>query len=177
VADPGRGVPFISVPRGSQAAAAAAVNAAKKASAGWAAMPIANRQKMIAAFADSVNAHADELARTLVQEQGKPLAEARSEIVYAECFLRHFALAALPAEVLQDDEAYRIEVHHKPLGVVAAITPWNFPILIACYKLGPALLLGNTLVLKPAPTTPVTTLMIGALEGHFPTWRCQRGDG
>jgi acyl-CoA reductase-like NAD-dependent aldehyde dehydrogenase len=97
-------------------------------------MPIANRHKLIAAFADSVNAHADELARTLVQEQGKPLAEARSEIVYAESFLRHFALVALPAEVLQDDEAYRIKVHHKPLGVVAAITPWNFPILIACFQ-------------------------------------------
>ena len=163
VIDPGRGIPFISVPRGSQADATAAVDAAKKASAGWAARPIAERQKLIAAFAASLNAHADELARTLVQEQGKPLAEAQLEIVYAEFFLRHFSQATLPAEILQDDDAYRIEVHHKPLGVVAAITPWNFPVLIACYKLGPALLLGNTLVLKPAPTTPVTTLMLGAL--------------
>jgi acyl-CoA reductase-like NAD-dependent aldehyde dehydrogenase len=86
VVDPGRGIPFISVPRGSRSDAAAAVNAAKKASAGWAAMPIADRQKLIAAFADSVNAHADELGRMLVQEQGKPLAEAQSEIVYAEFF-------------------------------------------------------------------------------------------
>ncbi|MEP9350436.1 aldehyde dehydrogenase family protein [Xanthobacter sp. KR7-225] len=163
VVDPSTGAPFIEVPRGSQGEMEAAIAAAKRAQPGWAATPLVERHARLERFADAVHQNADELARTLVMEQGKPLGEARTEIAHAEFFLRHFAAADLPAAVVQDDAALRVEVHHRALGVVAGITPWNFPVLIACYKLGPSLLLGNSFILKPAPTTPVTSLMLGAL--------------
>jgi len=163
VVDPSTGEPFVEVPRASQAQMEAAIAAAKAAQPAWGAAPLSTRRERLASFADAVAKHADELARTLVMEQGKPLDQARAEISYAEFFLRHFATAELPVEIVQDDVILRVEVHHRPLGVVAGITPWNFPVLIAAYKLGPSLLLGNTFILKPAPTTPVTSLMLGAL--------------
>ncbi|MFG1268774.1 aldehyde dehydrogenase family protein [Xanthobacter sp.] len=163
VVDPSTGEPFVEVPRASQAQMEAAIAAAKAAQPAWGAAPLSTRRERLARFADAVAQHTDELARTLVMEQGKPLDQAHAEISYAEFFLRHFATAELPVEIVQDDEVLRVEVHHRPLGVVAGITPWNFPVLIAAYKLGPSLLLGNTFILKPAPTTPVTSLMLGAL--------------
>ncbi len=163
VVDPSTGAPFIEVPRASRAQVEAAVAAAKAAQPAWSALPLARRQEHLLRFADALHEHAGEITRTLVMEQGKPLDQAALEVGYAEFFLRHFAAADLPVEVVQDDEALRVEVHHRPLGVVAGITPWNFPVLIACYKLAPSLLLGNSFVLKPAPTTPVTSLMLGAL--------------
>src|SRR3546814_16845358 len=66
----------------------------------------------------------------------------------------------LSVEIIQDDETHRIEVHRKALGVVCGITPWNFPLLLAAFKFAPALLLGNSFILKPAPTTPITSLML-----------------
>ena len=169
VINPATGRVFATVPRASRDQAEAAIAAAKAAQPGWAALPQSERAAKLVALADAIEAEATNLARTLVQEQGKPFEEAAAEVAYAGIFLRHFAAQQLPVEVVQDDEAYRIEVHHKPLGVVAGITPWNFPVLIASYKLAPALLLGNSFILKPAPTTPVTSLMLAKLAaGIFP---------
>ncbi|MGV6873978.1 aldehyde dehydrogenase family protein [Pseudochelatococcus sp. B33] len=163
VVDPSTGEAFVEVPRASPAQVEAAIAAAKAAQPGWSATALAERRDRLTRLADALEQHADEFARALVMEQGKPLDQARTETGYAGFFLRHFAAAELPVEVVQDDESLRVEVHHRPLGVVVGITPWNFPVLIACYKLGPALLLGNSFILKPAPTTPVTSLMLGAL--------------
>ena len=163
VIDPATGKLFMTVPRGSVRQAQQAVAAAKDAQPGWAALPLDKRRQHLAAFADAINANADALARMLVREQGKPLTEASGEIAFTEAFIRHFAAIDLPIEVLQDDEVGRVERHRKPLGVVVAILPWNFPLLLAAFKFPAALLMGNSFILKPAPTTPATALMLGNL--------------
>jgi len=105
-------------------------------------------------------ASADRLAPVLTAEQGKPLQAAHMEIAAASYWLEYFAGLKLPPEVIQDDTNAYAEVLRRPLGVVAAITPWNFPIVLAAAKIGPALLAGNTMVLKPSPFTPRSTLLM-----------------
>jgi acyl-CoA reductase-like NAD-dependent aldehyde dehydrogenase len=121
------------------------------------------RKAKLAAIADAIQANAADLARLLTQEQGKPIADATGEIYGAAAFFRYFTMLDLPVKVLDDSEARKVEVHRRPLGVVGAIVPWNFPIILMAFKVPAALLAGNTLVLKPAPTTPLTTLAIAAL--------------
>lgn len=163
VIDPAAGAPFMSVPRASVRQAEQAIAAAKAAQPAWAALSIDERRACLGAFADAIHANADALSRMLVREQGKPLAEASDEIAYTEAFIRYFITIDVPIEVLQDDEVRRVELHRKPLGVVCAIMPWNFPVLLAAFKFPAALLMGNTFILKPAPTTPVTSLMLGEM--------------
>lgn len=163
VIDPATGARFLTVPRASVQQAEQAIAAAKTAQPGWAALPLAERRACLSAFADAIHASADALTRMLVREQGKPFAEAAGEIAYTEVFIRHFLTVDIPVEVLQDDEVRRVEQHRKPLGVVCAIMPWNFPVLLAAFKFPAALLMGNSFILKPAPTTPATSLMLGEL--------------
>ena len=150
-------------PRASEAQLDAAVAAAKAAFPGWAKTPIDDRRALLVKLADALAARAPEFARLLTQEQGKPLAEATAEIAYTEAFVRHLATLPLDMRVIEDSDSRRIELHRKPLGVVGAIIPWNFPMLIVAFKLPMALLAGNTIVVKPAPTTPLTTLKLGEL--------------
>src|SRR5262249_43793874 len=102
-------------------------------------------------------------ARLLTQEQGKPLPQAQWEIEVSIAALRYYAALDLPPEVLHEDAARKVVRLHKPLGVVAAITAWNVPMVLLAIKVAPALLAGNTGVAKPAPTTPLTTLRFGEL--------------
>ena len=150
-------------PRASQAQAEAAIAAAKAAFPGWAAHPIKARRALILAVADRIEAEAEDLARLLTQEQGKPLPEAQAEILYTCAFIRHLAGYDLPVKVIEDNDNRLVRQFRKPLGVVAAIIPWNFPVLIVAFKLPLALLAGNTMVVKPAPTTPLTTLRLGEI--------------
>ncbi len=152
---------LVTCPRASVGQLNAAVEAANRAFATWQKQPVKARQEGIARLADALRDNADDLARLLTQEQGKPLPEARAEVGYAEAFLRYYTTLDLPVTVLQDDQDKLVELHRKPLGVVAGITPWNFPLLIAAWKLAPAVLTGNTFILKPAPTTPLTSLRLG----------------
>ncbi|GAO57027.1 aldehyde dehydrogenase family protein [Novosphingobium sp. MD-1] len=163
VVNPATGEPFTTVPRASAAQADQAIAAAKAAVPGWAAVPFAERSKKLIELADAIAARKDEFARTLTLEQGKPLAEAQGELAWTEGYLRHYATLELPDRVIQDDAEGYIAVKHKPLGVVVGIIAWNFPLLVACWKIGPAVLAGNAIVLKPAPTTPVAALMLGEL--------------
>lgn len=163
VINPATGAPFASVPRASEADADAAIAAAKAALPGWSAVPFGERQAKLVALADAVAAHGEELARLITQEQGKPLPEAMGEVAWTEGYLRHYATLELPDRVIQDDETGYIAVQHRPLGVIVGIIAWNFPLLVACWKIGPAVLAGNAIVLKPAPTTPVTALRLGEL--------------
>ncbi|MEQ8299487.1 MAG: aldehyde dehydrogenase family protein [Hyphomonas sp.] len=140
-----------------------AVDAATAALPAWCKSSIADRQKALVAIADAVKAETAELARLLVQEQGKPLQDATNEIFAAQAFFRYFAGINLEPKVLQDDGKARIEVRRKALGVVGCIIPWNFPIVLMAFKVPAALLAGNTLIVKPAPTTPLTTLKIGEI--------------
>lgn len=150
-------------PRASEAQLEQAVAAAKAAFPAWAARPIAERRAMILTLADRLEARVEEFARLLTQEQGKPLPESTAEIVYTCAFIRHLASYDLPVKVIEDSETRLVQQFRRPLGVVGAIIPWNFPVLIVAFKLPLALLAGNTVVLKPAPTTPLTTLLLGEI--------------
>jgi acyl-CoA reductase-like NAD-dependent aldehyde dehydrogenase len=110
-----------------------------------------------------------ELSPVLTQEQGKPLAQANIESLGAGMWLNYFADLEVPKEIIQDDANAYAEVVRKPMGVVAAITPWNFPLILASWKIGPALRAGNTIVLKPSPFTPLATLkMVELLNEVLP---------
>jgi acyl-CoA reductase-like NAD-dependent aldehyde dehydrogenase len=150
-------------PRGSTAQLDRAVAAAKAAFPAWSETPIAERRAAIAKIADAIQANAEELARLLTQEQGKPIGDATGEVYGASAFFRYFSSLDLPSKVLQDDDGKKVEAHRRPLGVIGAITPWNFPLILMAFKVPAALLAGNTIVLKPAPTTPLATLRFGEL--------------
>ncbi len=150
-------------PRASKAQLNQAVAAAKAAFPAWAATPIAERKKALGAIADIIEANAAELARLLTQEQGKPIGDATGEVYGTAAFFRYFTMLDLPVKVIDDSENRRVEAHRKPLGVIGAIVPWNFPLILMAFKVPPALLAGNTLVVKPAPTTPLATLKLGEL--------------
>ena len=126
-------------------------------------MAMDGRRAALVKAADTIEANASEIARILTQEQGKPLAAALEETYGAAAFFRFFASMDLPAEVLADDDTRRVEVRYRPLGVVGAIVPWNYPLILAAFKIPPALLAGNTIVVKPAGTTPLATLHIARL--------------
>ncbi|HWW58174.1 MAG TPA: aldehyde dehydrogenase family protein [Sphingopyxis sp.] len=163
VINPATEAVFATVARASERQADEAIEAAATAFPGWAGVPLVERQAKVSQLADAIVANADRLARALTQEQGKPLAEAQGEIAWAEGYLRHYATLEIAERTIQDDAAGLVQVRRKPLGVVAGIIAWNFPLLVACWKIGPAVIAGNTIVLKPAPTTPVTALMLGEL--------------
>jgi acyl-CoA reductase-like NAD-dependent aldehyde dehydrogenase len=118
---------------------------------------------LLGQVSDLLFASVEELAPILTSEQGKSLGDAKIEVFGAAIWFRYFADLELPREVIQDDDAAFAEVIRRPLGVVAAITPWNFPLILASWKIAPALLAGNTMVLKPSPYTPLTTLRLGEL--------------
>jgi acyl-CoA reductase-like NAD-dependent aldehyde dehydrogenase len=163
VVNPATGEPFAACPDASAADLDRAVAAARRAFPGWAATDIAERARLIGKAADAIEAAADELAALFTREQGRPTHFAREEIVGGAQWLRAITTMAIPVEVSEDSETRRVETRYEPLGVVCAIVPWNFPILLACWKIGPALFTGNTLVLKPSPFTPLCALRIGEL--------------
>jgi len=139
-----------------------ALAAAVRAQPAWAADEAARRQALATA-ADRLDGAVDELAALLTAEQGKPLRSAASEVRGAAHWLRAYAAVALTEEPLAEAAPARVSVGQRPLGVVAAITPWNFPLLLAAWKLAPALLAGNAVVVKPSPETPLTTLRMEEL--------------
>ncbi len=163
VVDPSTGEVFAHCACASATDIDAAVAAAAAAFPKWSGTSIETRHALMQKMAEAIETNIDTLARTLTSEQGKTLADAIAEVGGAAYFLRYFAQTSLPVQVLEDGEQRRVELHRTPLGVVAAIVPWNFPVLTAVNKLGAALLTGNTVVLKPAATTPLATLHIGAL--------------
>ena len=150
-------------PRASESQLNAAVAAAKAAFPAWSKTSIDERKAAVLKIADVVEANAAELAQLLTKEQGKPIEDATVEVYGMAAFCRYFTSLDLPVEVLEDSEGRRVEVHRNPLGVVGAIVPWNFPLILMAFKLPPALIAGNTLVIKPAPTTPLSTLRIAEL--------------
>jgi acyl-CoA reductase-like NAD-dependent aldehyde dehydrogenase len=141
----------------------AAVAAARQAFPAWSAQPWTERQAVLAAIARKLTEHQDELARLLTREQGKPLSRATVEIGGAARWFSEFAKMTLPDPVLQDTPQAYVAIRRVPIGVVAGLVPWNYPIVLAAWKIAPALLAGNTMVLKPSPFTPLTTLRIGEL--------------
>src|SRR5262245_58540262 len=163
VINPATGRVLTTAPRADRAQLEQAVAAAKAAFPSWSAAPLRVRAGMLARLADALEAEKDAFARLLTQEQGKPLPQALGEIEFSAAALRYYAALNLPAEGLHEDAARKVVRLRKPLGVVAAITTWNVPMILLAIKVGPALLAGNTVVAKPAPTTPLTTLRFGEL--------------
>ena len=163
VVNPATGEVFAMVSRANAEQAHEAIAAAENAFDDWSKTPMTVRQERLLALADALNERGEEISRVLTQEQGKPLTESQMEVAYTEAFLRHFATLNLDSEVVQDDETFHVTVNRKPLGVVAAITPWNFPILIPGFKVAMAIVTGNTAVLKPSPYTPISAMLLGQL--------------
>jgi acyl-CoA reductase-like NAD-dependent aldehyde dehydrogenase len=150
-------------PRADEAQLNAAVAAAKAAFPAWSALPQSARRAKLEALADALEARVPEFARLLTQEQGKPSPQALGEVGGAVFGLRAFAAMETGSKTLRETESERIVEQRTPLGVVGAITPWNFPVILLIMKIGPALITGNTVVAKPAPTTPLTTLLFAEL--------------
>ena len=163
VINPATGKLLTRCARADRAQLDAAVSAAKRAFTAWSTSPIQSRRQALLKIADAFEARSAEFARLLTQEQGKPLAHAAYEVGGSVAMIRAFAAMDLPSRILRETDAERIVQEHAPLGVVAAITPWNFPLILLMIKVAPALLAGNTVVAKPAPTTPLTTLLFGEL--------------
>ncbi|MCA1326757.1 NAD-dependent succinate-semialdehyde dehydrogenase [Herbaspirillum sp. alder98] len=163
VSNPADGRVFASVPDGSAADARAAVDAASAAFASWRATPAKQRAAILKRWNDLIVAHQEDLGRLISREQGKPLAEGKGEVLYAASYVEWFAEEAtrangdvIPAPV----PGRRMFALKEPVGVVAAITPWNFPAAMIARKIAPALAAGCTVVCKPAEDTPLTSLAL-----------------
>jgi len=162
VINPATGQVFTQAPECSKAQLDAAMDSAQRAFRGWR-RDEDKRRQTLRDCANMLKARRADLAKVLTQEQGKPLARATEEVIGGAVWFDVTAGLQIPVDVLQDNEHGKIEVRRKPFGVVGAITPWNFPLLLAIWKIAPALLAGNTVVLKPSPFTPLTTLKLGEI--------------
>lgn len=135
---------------------------ARAAQRAWGALTHTERSACLHAAADAVEVAAESLAELLSREQGKPLngPNARFEVGACVSWLRATADFPLESEVLVDDESGRVELHYRPLGVVGAIGPWNWPMMITTWQLAPALRMGNSVVVKPSEYTPLSVLAL-----------------
>ncbi|MCH9683496.1 MAG: NAD-dependent succinate-semialdehyde dehydrogenase [Deltaproteobacteria bacterium] len=166
VLDPATDEVVARVPNGGRADAVAAIEAAARAQPRWRSTTADHRAAILWRLAASMRTQTDRLARLMTREQGKPLAEARGEIAYAASFFEWAAEEGkrLHGEVIPAPTSdKRIMVLRQPVGVTAAITPWNFPAAMITRKLGPALAAGCTMVVKPAEQTPLSALALAEL--------------
>lgn len=162
VINPATGKAFATAPNCSEQQLDQAVDAARLAFKQWRKIDIEHRANLLNQAAKKLHQHAAEMATLFTQEQGRPLAFAQAEIEGAAVWLQAVANMRPPMHRVEDENQI-IETHYQPLGVVCAITPWNFPVSLAIWKIAPALLAGNTMVLKPSPFTPLCSLKMGEL--------------
>ncbi|MGH3071023.1 MAG: gamma-aminobutyraldehyde dehydrogenase [Gaiellaceae bacterium] len=161
VLNPSTGEAIAEVPRSGAEDVERAVEAAKKALPGWLERTPKDRMELLLALADVIDENADELARLESLNVGKPMSIAADEMPFSADNLRFFAGAARTLEgkaAAEYVEGYTSIIRREPLGIVAGITPWNYPLMMAIWKIGPALAAGNVQILKPAEQTPLTTL-------------------
>lgn len=161
VKNPANGEVVGTVPNGGTAEAKKAADAAFQALKGWSALSVYERSDLIWKWHHLINEHKDEIARVMTLEQGKPLKEAIGEMTYANGFLSWYAEEGkrIYGETIPSSQTNkRLFVIKQPVGVVAAITPWNFPAAMITRKVGPALAAGCTVLVKPAGLTPLTAL-------------------
>jgi acyl-CoA reductase-like NAD-dependent aldehyde dehydrogenase len=163
VINPATGAVFARCPAAGRAELDRAVAAARGAFDSWSATSFEHRAAAIKRMAAVLRSHQDSLGELLTREQGKPIGQARDEIGRAATQSEGMAGIPIPVEKLIEDEQRRIELRYRPLGVVGIITPWNAPINLAAGPLTAALYTGNTVVLKPSPYTPLSTLRLGEL--------------
>ncbi|MDX5976610.1 NAD-dependent succinate-semialdehyde dehydrogenase [Vreelandella alkaliphila] len=166
VTNPANGELLAEVPDLDADGALAAVAAAEAAGHGWKKRTAKERATLLRAWFDAIMAHQEDLARLMTLEQGKPLAESRGEVAYGASFVEFYAEESkrMAGETLPGHGVdKRILVFREPIGVVAAVTPWNFPLAMITRKCAPALAAGCTVVIKPAEATPLTALAVARL--------------
>jgi betaine-aldehyde dehydrogenase len=171
ILNPATGEPIAVAPKSTAADVDRAVAAAKAAFDGWAATTPGERALALLKIADAIEEHADEIAELESDNAGKPIQAFKDdEIPFMVDNLRFFAGAARCLEgkaAGEYAEGYTSYIRREPIGVVGQIAPWNYPLMMAVWKIGPALATGNTIVLKPAETTPVTTVRLAELAASF----------
>jgi 1-pyrroline dehydrogenase len=166
VLNPSTGETIAEVPRGSEEDVSRAIAAARKALPDWLEKTPKDRMELLLALANVIDEHADELVQLESQNVGKPMSIARDEMPFAADNLRFFAGAARNLEgksAAEYVEGYTSLTRREPLGIVAGITPWNYPLMMMVWKLGPALAAGNISIIKPAEQTPLSTLRFAEL--------------
>lgn len=172
VVNPATGQVIAHVARGGAADTEKAIDAAERAFPGWAETDPDQRAAIMRRITDLIVSHADELAVLMTLEQGKPVAQARGEVLIGAESVRWYAeeLRRIYGETVPGPNGRLFLVQREPLGVVGAITPWNFPSSMITRKISPAIAAGNTVVLKPSPETPLSATALMALfkEGGLP---------
>ncbi|KAJ5771057.1 uncharacterized protein N7511_003108 [Penicillium nucicola] len=144
-----------------------AVKAARAAFKTWSKTSFDERRKALNAWADAIDANADGFAKTLTMEQGKPLTQATAEVGMASVWTRGLSSIEIKENVIEETDDRKIVQRHTPMGVVGAIVPWNFPVLLAVGKIVSAVYTGNTVIVKPSPFTPYCDLKLAELATHF----------
>ncbi|MFC0203604.1 aldehyde dehydrogenase family protein [Novosphingobium soli] len=162
VVHPADGAVIAECPEAGVADVDAAVAAAREAYPGWAALSWSARRARLEAFADALFQNRKALAFIIAAETGRPLRRAWSEVFFSVDFVRTIAAQDLP-ETVYDRAGLKARLVHRPLGVVGAIAPWNAPVILGVAKIANALLAGDTIVLRPAPQTPLSALFMGLL--------------
>ncbi|RFU76011.1 aldehyde dehydrogenase [Trichoderma arundinaceum] len=146
-----------------------AVDAAKRVAPVWAGTPIEERKRRVIKYADALLPLADQFGKMLTREQGRPLSAAIAEAKGSAEFLKGFARMSLPERIVEETEYRRVVTRYVPVGICVGIVPWNFPMTLLTFKLGPALIAGCTIILKPSPFTPYCGIkMIELAQQFFP---------
>lgn len=160
VINPATGKTFAPCPSASIDQADHAVIAANKAFEGWSEFSLKERSEVLKKVAQTIEEHTEELAHIITHEQGKPINLARTEVAASVYWTNYIADQDIPVKLIEDSDDRHVELHRHPIGVVLAITPWNWPLMIAIWQIMPALKAGNTVVVKPSPYTPLNTLKL-----------------
>lgn len=169
IINPATGHAFAEAPDCSARQLDDAVAGAQEAFKLWGVRPLAERQALMLKASAILRENADDLARLFTREQGRPFDGAKAEILVGADWLKAYAEMDIPDRIVDKGDGQLVEIRHVPLGVVCAISPWNFPVNLALWKIAPALAAGNTIVLKSSPFTPLCMLKIGELlKDSFP---------
>jgi acyl-CoA reductase-like NAD-dependent aldehyde dehydrogenase len=139
------------------------VKHARKAFKTWSQTAFSERAQLLLKFADAIELHRAPLEKLLTMESGKPIGLSKTEVDLTIIWLRAFATMELKDEILEQDDEKIVYSTRVPMGVCAAIVPWNWPVLLGVGKIGPALITGNTIIMKPSPFTPYCDLKIGEI--------------
>jgi acyl-CoA reductase-like NAD-dependent aldehyde dehydrogenase len=143
------------------------VQSARRAFTTWSQTPLIERQAAVKAIGEALEREAEGFMALLTREQGKPRGGAEWEVLGSVAWLKAIATQSLPEEVFEDTPERKVVTRHTPVGVVGAIVPWNFPLLLAVWKIAPALVAGCTIIVKPSPFTPLCDLKFGELAQDF----------
>lgn len=161
--NPSTGQPLYDVPVASKEDLDSAVKHARASFSTWSQTSFEERSKLLLAFADAIESYREEFENLTTKESGKPITLAKTEVTMAISCLRAFAKMEIKDEVLEETDERIIYQTWMPLGVCAGIIPWNWPLMVAVGKIGPGLLTGNCMILKPSPYTPYCGLKLGEI--------------